>query len=32
MKGMPVRTLAILLMTAAPALADGDLLIYSWGE
>lgn len=27
-----MRVLALLLMTAAPALAEGDLFIYSWGE
>jgi spermidine/putrescine transport system substrate-binding protein len=27
-----MRALAVLLMTAAPALAEGDLFIYTWGE
>ena len=27
-----MRVLALLLLTAAPALAEGDLFIYTWGE
>ncbi len=27
-----MRALAILLLTATPAFADGDLFIYTWGE
>ena len=27
-----MRTLAVLLLTAAPAFAEGQLFIYTWGE
>ena len=29
MKGIPMRSLALLLLTTVPAFADGDLNIYT---